>query len=203
MQNPGIVAGTGTLTINYAYGGYFYTPTIATNNFALYTDNLSVGSAVVPPANGIYSKGHVVLASGGYLAVNGGTPSINIGVTNDLACTAGVASIGPCSYSCYQNDYTGINFPNGGEVDMVCNNTNVLQATSTTINFSVNPSGNIASGTYTPALSNYVNFASGDVLTNGGASYTRIGSIVTVQGTLLILTSTIANYFRCKYNMTF
>lgn len=55
-----IPSNAGVGTINNAYGIYALTPTIATNNAAIYTDNLSCGyAAASPPASGVIVSGSV------------------------------------------------------------------------------------------------------------------------------------------------
>jgi hypothetical protein len=57
-------------SITNHYGGYFNIPAAGTNKFALFAGNIAVGSSVVPPTNGIYSLGSVLVGAGS-TSVNG------------------------------------------------------------------------------------------------------------------------------------
>ena len=47
-------------TVTNAYGGYFNSPTSATNKTALYSDNMSIGyTAITPPASGLAVSGSI------------------------------------------------------------------------------------------------------------------------------------------------
>jgi hypothetical protein len=94
-------------SITNHYGGYFNIPAAGTNKFALFAGNIAVGSAVVPPTNGIYSLGSVVVGAGstsvnglGYNADNTiglnfatGTMNLCVAGANQLSITSGSVAV--------------------------------------------------------------------------------------------------------------
>jgi hypothetical protein len=94
-------------SITNHYGGYFSIPAAGTNKFALFAGNIAVGSAVVPPTNGIYSLGSVLVGAGstsvnglGYNADNtiglnfaAGTMNLCVAGANQLSITSGSVAV--------------------------------------------------------------------------------------------------------------
>jgi hypothetical protein len=95
-------------SITNAYAGYFLSPNYGTNKFALYAENISTSTSVVPPSNGIYSAGHIRLATAKNLAVNGTTPASTYGLTSNLMITAGGGSASTPDYAFYTDNTTGM-----------------------------------------------------------------------------------------------
>jgi len=107
----GIISGATTAasaTITNAYSGYFSAPNCGTNRFALYAANLAVGSTTVPPTNGIFSAGHIKLASSANLAVNNCTPVTTIGLTSNLPICAGSGSTSTSGFCFFADNSTGM-----------------------------------------------------------------------------------------------
>lgn len=99
--------------INTHYGGYFAQPTAGSVKIALYAQGITTQAGGAPPTNGIYSLGHIQLASSANIAVNGGTAASTIGLTSSLPLTCGAGSTSLNGLALFTDNTTGINFGTG------------------------------------------------------------------------------------------
>lgn len=174
----GSALGGGSLTNNY--GGYFDVPVAGTNKFALYADNMSIGSdSTVPPTNGLTVLGQINGSAG--LVVTGAAISLNASSNFNTSINTGT-STGAVSIG--NNAATGVTINAGTGSFSASSLNNAAGAITINANGGVSETILIRAQQGSGATSiNMVSTAGG--ITLNAAGTTAITNNATIGGTLI------------------